>query len=1040
MRTGGFSFVGFLLARILRFASALAIGAVLFLVVVLFLLNHLIEAGEFRDLLIRELEGRTQLKVGVGAVEMDLGGITGIALKDFSLSDPLTARPILTAPKMVTRVALLPLWNWQIVVQDIRFDQPTLQVIRNQEGKVDLLEIFGRILFQKPDDFPFTLDLEEIRMEAAQVIFRDEFRRPHPLITELRQADLSLRRVARNGFLDVSTGRNEQNQLVNDEKPAVDYRLETVVEREGQHAEIASRGRITFEGDRFELRQARLEADFQAEKWPAGLLQEYYRDYLPWSAWSGMLNAHLRLQGNVAEGARLAGEVAFRDLRMELDQTLAGRVAPGNGRLAMEMEWQAQEVRLARLQLTSEEISFTAKGTVSFKQESDPYLNLQVSTPFLSITTARGYLPRSLLESPAWDSLVRSVDQGEVRFASLALNGRLAELRGLSSAGAESSLTFDAQVRGAAARPLSADYLPVRNVNGQLRWEKGILYFNDFAGTYGQSRLENVSGSREKTASGSELLEARIHGEADLGELYQQARSKLFPQAFVGTLAELRELNGKAAINLTLRADSESSPQVQGQIALVDTMLRTGAVVLKDIRGQLNISPSVIETEKIVATFAGSPVTLRGSIRDYAAATSSYDLTAESSGVSAGEISHLFFGSGSAQDPGTVRGWLRYRAVGAKSEDGNLSGVVELQGIQPPLEGFRQPPRQISGVVSFDGNRIDLQAIKGNIGNFGLEFSGQLRLGEKPSLNFTMTSPEMDIALLLPKGSSNAEWYDRFRAQGKIRIARGRIEGFHFSDLSTELIIERRLWRLENFSAASAGGKIEGRASFFDHPAPGVEYVIEPKIQGVAVQEFLGWFDNTTREITGAVNLVGKVESTGTSNAERRRNMNGQFQLEIQDGVLRRMPLLLRILNLMDLSRWFSFKLPDLNQQGIRFRKVTGDFKIVHGVYTTENLVVDSDDIGITGAGQYDGSNDTIDAVIALRPFPKIGSVVSYIPLVGPGIAGIQGSILVASFHVKGPVDDATITPAPLNTLSEFFFSALKIPQKMLTLPGSGTK
>jgi len=112
MRAGGFSFLGFLLARILKFASALAIGVVLFLVVVLFLLNHLIEAGEFRDLLIRELEGRTHLKVGVGAVEMDLGGITGIALKDFSLSDPVTARPIFTAPRMVTRVALMPLWSW----------------------------------------------------------------------------------------------------------------------------------------------------------------------------------------------------------------------------------------------------------------------------------------------------------------------------------------------------------------------------------------------------------------------------------------------------------------------------------------------------------------------------------------------------------------------------------------------------------------------------------------------------------------------------------------------------------------------------------------------------------------------------------------------------------------------------------------------------------------------------------------------------------------------------------------------------------------
>ena len=64
----------------------------------------------------------------------------------------------------------------------------------------------------------------------------------------------------------------------------------------------------------------------------------------------------------------------------------------------------------------------------------------------------------------------------------------------------------------------------------------------------------------------------------------------------------------------------------------------------------------------------------------------------------------------------------------------------------------------------------------------------------------------------------------------------------------------------------------------------------------------------------------------------------------------------------------------------------------------------------------------------------------SYIPLIGTGFAAIKDSILVASFHVQGPLENATITPAPLNLLTEFFFSALRIPQRMLTLPGEEKK
>ena len=99
---------------------------------------------------------------------------------------------------------------------------------------------------------------------------------------------------------------------------------------------------------------------------------------------------------------------------------------------------------------------------------------------------------------------------------------------------------------------------------------------------------------------------------------------------------------------------------------------------------------------------------------------------------------------------------------------------------------------------------------------------------------------------------------------------------------------------------------------------------------------------------------------------------------------------------------------------------------------------MDKKKVCITGAGQYDRPNDSIDALVALRPFPRMGSVANYIPLIGPGIAAIKDTVMVASFHVKGPMDNPIITPAPLSTLSEFFFSALKIPQRLITIPGTG--
>jgi hypothetical protein len=850
--------------------------------------------------------------------------------------------------------------------------------------------------------------------------------------------NLTLRRAGGRGLAGlIRAGRGAGEP---EEKPALEYRLRSTVEREGKQAEISSQGKILFGGEDFQLRHARFEADFRVDGWPSGLLEEYYQNRLPLGWSRGTLSARIRVDGSRSGSGRLAGEADLKDLRLDGSQMLLAKtVSPGNGRLQFQVEWQPSEVRFTRLELRSDEIGFTGQGLVLLSPDGDPYVQFRFSTPFLRLPAARGYLPAALLESPGRLSLAQAVTQGDIRLSSLVVSGRLSEIRGVSAAGS-SPVWLAAEVRGAAADLPGSAYLPLRNVSGSIVVEKDLLSFTGFRGNYGRSRFDDLSGFRRTDAKESDLLELRARGEADLEEIHRQLKTEVFPEALRKTASQIEVLSGKAGFAASLRTDFKSLYEYQGDLSLTDAALQTGGMALKTMSGPLRISPKEIASEKIAAAFAGSPLTVRGFVRDYASEKPSFDFTVESPGLRAGAVSRLLLNAGSVEDPGTIRGWLRYQGPVAPDAERKVSGVLELSGTRPPLEFFREPPRQVSGIVKLDGKDMELQGIHAQVGNFAVDFSGQLSLGEQPRLAFALSAPEMDIGLLLPKETLDAKSaYDRFQANGKVSIGKGRFEAFEFADFKTDLYLEGRLWRLENFSAGSGGGTVRGRASFLDRPK-GLDYVLEPQVRGVPVQRLLSWFDIGTREITGNVNLTGMVESSGSSRAERKRNMSGHFKLEIHDGIARRLSLLVRILQVMDLTRWFSFKLPDLKQQGIRFRSIKGDFKVTQGVYATDNLVVDSDDISITGAGRYDAPNDVIDAVVALRPFPRLGSVVSYIPLIGPGIAGIQDSILVASFRVKGPVEEAVITPAPLSTLSEFFYSALRIPKRMLTLPSPENK
>jgi hypothetical protein len=94
----------------------------------------------------------------------------------------------------------------------------------------------------------------------------------------------------------------------------------------------------------------------------------------------------------------------------------------------------------------------------------------------------------------------------------------------------------------------------------------------------------------------------------------------------------------------------------------------------------------------------------------------------------------------------------------------------------------------------------------------------------------------------------------------------------------------------------------------------------------------------------------------------------------------------------------------------------------------------------MTGAGRIDLPKDEIDFLVAVRPFAGIDSAINQIPVLGRGIAAIKNSFLVASFTIQGRIDDPTITPAPLGTLSEMFWSVLGIPKNIVGLGEGETK
>ena len=670
----------------------------------------------------------------------------------------------------------------------------------------------------------------------------------------------------------------------------------------------------------------------------------------------------------------------------------------------------------------------------------ETHVQLSLTAPSLPLVVLRRYLPLKRMSWPPLESLLNSLEGGEFQLKKLSVNGTLGELQNVAQSVAQGLVGFDGELRNVSLKPAADGYLPVQGGQGLIRLEKGIVTLTGLEGNYGQSRFTDVNGTYQLAPGQEGNFDIHAVGELDLAEFRDQMIRGVFPFQLAKLSSSLEELGGKGRVELNLRRLGDAAPDFEGKVTLDNARLVFDEISLTEIRGDLAVSPEEIRTEKLSALLSNSPVQIDLALGHYASEDGVFDLRVESTGVKAGTVSRLLLSTGSLDDPGMVSGSVRYYGTLGGKGDRKFTGNLDLFGVKLDHKPLLQPLRELSGRVSFDETGIDFRSLKGLLVGFPVEFGGRWRYTQEPQLVFTLAAPTLDVGYLLTQTDpESTEWYETLTAQGKVNVAQGRMKGWEFTELKTDLNLDRRVWTLDNLAASSAGGVVQGVATIADKPDR-VRFALTPKIKGVSVQGMLNWFEANETEVTGKVNVTGNLESVGEDGPERKRNLNGALSLRIEDGTIHRLRLVVQILNLLDLSRWFSLKLPDLNKEGIRFRSISGDFTVQQGVFSTEKLIVDSDDLRMTGGGKIDLANDQIEFVLAVRPFAGIDTAIGYIPLIGRSFAAVKNSFLVASFNIRGPIENPTITPAPLGTLSEWVFGVLGIPKNIIGWGEDGKK
>jgi hypothetical protein len=191
------------------------------------------------------------------------------------------------------------------------------------------------------------------------------------------------------------------------------------------------------------------------------------------------------------------------------------------------------------------------------------------------------------------------------------------------------------------------------------------------------------------------------------------------------------------------------------------------------------------------------------------------------------------------------------------------------------------------------------------------------------------------------------------------------------------------------------------------------------------------------RELLNQKNIVrGKLDGDFFINGEIGANYlpssYGNFSILVHDGVLHEFPVLSKIFSLLNVSQLFALQLPDMDQEGMPFNKLTGHFKLESGILETEDLKIESDAMNLSYLGELNLVNKTGDFQVALHPLGTVDKLVSHVPVAGWLLTGEDKALLTAHFSVRGEVGDYSVSPLPLDTLTK---PAIGLLRRVLGLP-----
>ncbi|MFQ5427600.1 MAG: AsmA-like C-terminal domain-containing protein [Thermodesulfobacteriota bacterium] len=371
-------------------------------------------------------------------------------------------------------------------------------------------------------------------------------------------------------------------------------------------------------------------------------------------------------------------------------------------------------------------------------------------------------------------------------------------------------------------------------------------------------------------------------------------------------------------------------------------------------------------------------------------------------------------------------------------------GVISVKNGSFATSLLKEPVKALVLSVNFDDNMARLRIPELKFGSSDLYGSLDINSISEAGISFNLSSNRFDTAEVWGEGTEGIrQWITevskmgltrehrdkgaaRLMGSGKINIHEGSVLGEEIKDFKATTLFRPEAVSFDPIVFITEGGTVKGRTVFYrGHKSPDL-FEAGVAGSGIHLKDVLTRLGASNEMITGT--LYGDMEIRCQRDVTPfTRCLNGHGHLKAERGRMWKFPVISKIFSIVNIV-----SIDELFKKGLPYRALTGDFIVKDGIFTSENLLFESDSMKMSAVMEVDSVESTIDATLGVHPFVTIDKIVTTIPLVGWIIGGDEKSSVSLYYSLKGPLKQPTVGPAPIKNIKEGIIGKL---ERLITSP-----